>query len=256
MTASAGRDAESDPARLHRRRPRSHRDLHELYMASADGGLRRALAARPAGRRANRRKSPLRPSRVRYTGANSNLVDQADLARATGAWLPSRFQTFIRRSGRACCTRGMKEPGDSGSMGDPALSGRIRIVAAVACAAALMGCSSNSQPRLEKEAQQLLPPGMELAEAERVLQHAGFTCGSYARDYFARDYFATCTRHRTYAVVATCVQRVNLASDGAGRRVSRFNVPSPACTSLYPTVALLSRPATASYSADRSQSSG
>lgn len=112
-------------------------------------------------------------------------------------------------------------------MSNPALRGQAGAIAVIACALTLQSCASNSQSRLDEEAHRLLRPSMKLAEAERVLQRVGFNCESYNHNYIA-----TCTRLRNYAVVATCVQRINLSADETGRAIARFDVPPPACASL------------------------
>jgi hypothetical protein len=106
------------------------------------------------------------------------------------------------------------------------LSNRMRVFAATLAFLGMEGCVSNAQPRLEQEAHRLLRPGMTLVEAEQVLEGARFTCA-----HEIEGFVATCTRMRRYAVVATCVQRINLAADESGRTVSRFDVPQPACAS-------------------------
>jgi hypothetical protein len=100
------------------------------------------------------------------------------------------------------------------------------VTASIVAALSLVSCTSNSQPLLNREARHLLHPGMRLTQAENLLEARAFTCGKYALGY-AR----TCIRLRNYLIVATCVQRINLASDGA-QTLSRFDVPMPACTSL------------------------
>ena len=92
---------------------------------------------------------------------------------------------------------------------------------------ALQGCVSDSQTRLKAEADRLVRPGLKLSDATGRLTHAGFTCDSQADVYTL-----TCTRMRSYAIVATCVQRINLVADAGGRSLSRIDVPSPACTGM------------------------
>ena len=104
------------------------------------------------------------------------------------------------------------------------LNNRVRNFATFAAASMLFGCASNSQPRLDKEAHQLLRRGMEVTEAEGVMRNAHFSCGRYTIGY-ARS----CTRVRNYAIFATCVQRINIASATSGQTVSRIDVPPPAC---------------------------
>ena len=91
----------------------------------------------------------------------------------------------------------------------------------------LPGCTSNSQPRLEALANRLVPPGSKLSEATSRLTVAGFNC-----DPRAGAYTLTCTRMRNNAVLATCVQRINLSTDSADRFVSRIDVPPPACAGM------------------------
>ena len=89
------------------------------------------------------------------------------------------------------------------------------------------GCASNSQPRLEALAEHLAPPGSQLSQGIGRLRGAGFTC-----DPRADTHALTCTRMRSYALLATCVQRITLFIDPAGRFISRIDVPPPACASL------------------------
>ena len=91
----------------------------------------------------------------------------------------------------------------------------------------LQGCVSNSPTRLKAEADRLVHPGLKLSDAIGRLTHAGFTCDSPADDDTL-----TCTRMRSYAIVATCVQRINLVTDASGRSLTRIDVPSPACTGM------------------------
>lgn len=91
----------------------------------------------------------------------------------------------------------------------------------------LSDCTSNSQPRLEALAERLAAPGSELSQGAMRLQKAGFTChpgtGAYA---------LTCFRMRGYALLATCVQRIDLSIDPVARSISRTDVPRPACAGM------------------------
>jgi hypothetical protein len=92
-------------------------------------------------------------------------------------------------------------------------------------AANLSGCAANDQARLTKEVDGLIRPGMSLSIAEKALRDAGFACDAMIGG-------RTCSRSKAYAVIATCMQRVNLTPDAAGSTLARFQVPVIPCASL------------------------
>lgn len=83
------------------------------------------------------------------------------------------------------------------------------------------GCSSSSQPQVRREVSRLVSSGMALGEAQTALQSAGFDCD------VERGAFVTCSRLRSHKIIASCVQRVNLAVEN--KKVRRVEVPQPAC---------------------------
>jgi hypothetical protein len=91
--------------------------------------------------------------------------------------------------------------------------------------AGLGGCMSNDEARLATEVDGLIHPGMSLPLAEQTLRGAGFTCDTAIGG-------RTCARQRAYAVVATCMQRVNLTPDAKGSTLARYEVPTILCASL------------------------
>ncbi len=117
--------------------------------------------------------------------------------------------------------------GDCSAMGVSKLRRRFGVLVVTVAASALVGCASNSQPSLEREASRLLEPGTKLDEAEKALGGAAFTCGHYTIGYVAN-----CTRLRNYLLIATCNQTINLVSNDNGQTVSRLDVLRPACASL------------------------
>ena len=100
-----------------------------------------------------------------------------------------------------------------------------RTLAGVLAIVELSGCLSNDKARLAAEVDRLIHPGMSLPVAEQTLRGAGFTCDTAIGG-------RTCTRPRAYAIIATCMQRVNLTPDAAGSTLARYEVPAIPCAGL------------------------
>ena len=90
-----------------------------------------------------------------------------------------------------------------------------------------VACVSNSQARVADEARQLVQPGMPLSSAVGRLNNAKFSCD----DRLVAG-AVTCTRSRNYAILAGCLQRVDLIPVPGGSTVLRVEVPKPACTGM------------------------
>jgi hypothetical protein len=100
-------------------------------------------------------------------------------------------------------------------------------LAAVLLAVAIAGCQSNNPESLQREIVRLkVFAGMPRDLAVKHLQRGGFSCDRDGPGGL------TCTRIRSYYMVSTCVQRVNLALDPAGRTVTGVQMRDPACAGL------------------------
>lgn len=100
----------------------------------------------------------------------------------------------------------------------------MRLGPILALALLASGCASSSQTRVQEEADRLVVQGMPAGAAQAALRSAGFSCSDVSRDA------STCTRLRSHRVMASCLQRVHLIV--ANERVSRVEVPRPACAGL------------------------
>lgn len=97
----------------------------------------------------------------------------------------------------------------------------MRVGPVFALALLASGCASDDLTRVDEEARRLVRRGMAVGDAQAALRSAGFRCSD------TRQGISTCTRLRNHRVVASCLQRVNLAV--AHGRVSSVDVPQPAC---------------------------
>jgi hypothetical protein len=89
------------------------------------------------------------------------------------------------------------------------------------------GMSPKDNARFQALVEKTVSPGMSLADAERHLKHAGFSCD----DRVAAPEIS-CTRDRQSLLPYACIQRVNLLADPDRTTVTEV-IPKPiACAGL------------------------
>jgi hypothetical protein len=114
---------------------------------------------------------------------------------------------------------------------------RRRTSPLTAVALLVAGCTSNDEHRLYGEVGHLVPYALAngqtetMAEAERALHRAGFDCGPTASVQLPPK-MRECSRHKNYAVLATCIQRVDLMPKPDGVFLSYYYVPRILCAGL------------------------
>lgn len=92
----------------------------------------------------------------------------------------------------------------------------------------LSACYTPDAERLSAQAKRLATAGMPVSTAVDRLERDGFRC-----DTTSQAPAIDCSRSRHGAVLATCIERVLLQPDTAGRRVvDAVTVPPIACAGL------------------------
>lgn len=99
--------------------------------------------------------------------------------------------------------------------------------ACVLLALPLSACYTPDAARLSAQVERLATAGMPVSTAVDRLERGGFQC-----DTTSQAPAIDCSRNRHGAVLATCIERVLLQPDAAGRRVDAAMVPPIACAGL------------------------
>lgn len=106
----------------------------------------------------------------------------------------------------------------------------VRSVGILAISAALVGCTSDSQEVLAREVEGQVSVGMSGDLAASHLVSVGFRCGHNDELDFTPNELR-CARTRSYYLVASCVQRVDLTLDQM-KVVRHVASSKPSCAGL------------------------